>query len=286
MKEAEIMERAIEAFKQQTQIKAKWKATPNQTLDGVIDLYFDKNNPVHFLVEVKREIRNNHLMKLLDIKKRFEHLMVVAENVQPKVKEELQRHNIGYMETNGNIYLRIPPEYFIWIDHKKPKAITKDVNRAFTKTGLKVLFLFLQDEANINRTYREIAALAEVGLGNVNNIIKGLKALRLLVNKNAREYVLAEKKSLLEKWIQAYDDRLKPTIHLGNYRFLNNDAFFKWRNLRLKSDVTFWGGEPAGDLYTNNLNPEILTLYTTETRAEVMKNYRLVPDEKGNVHVY
>jgi hypothetical protein len=128
--------------------------------------------------------------------------------------------------------------------------------------------------------------LAEVGLGNVNNIIKGLQTLRFLVNKNPREYILAEKKNLLERWIQAYDDRLKPTLNLGKYRFVNIDTFFNWRNLTLKTEATLWGGEPAGDLYTNNLNPEILTLYTLETRAELMKNYKLVPDEKGNIQVY
>ena len=29
-----------------------------------------------------------------------------------------------------------------------------------------------------------------------------------------------------------------------------------------------------------------MTLYTTETRNDLIKNYRLIPDEKGNVKAY
>jgi hypothetical protein len=37
---------------------------------------------------------------------------------------------------------------------------------------------------------------------------------------------------------------------------------------------------------TNFLKPAEIILYTTETRNEIIKNYKLIPDEKGNVKVY
>jgi len=286
MKTPEIADVALQALERQTNIKGKWKTAPDKRLDGAVDLYFDRNKPQRFLVEIKKEIRNHHLPKLLEQARRYEHLIVIAENIFPKIKEQLQRNNIAYLETNGNVFLRENKNYFIWIDHHKPPTPAKALNRAFTKTGLKVIFLFLLDQAYVNRPYREIAEKAEVGLGNVNNIMNGLKAARLLVRKNDQEFLLPNKEALLEKWVGAYDERLKPTLHQGNYRFLNQDDFLNWRNLKLQKDETFWGGEPAGDLYTNNLNPEILTLYTTETRVELMRNYRLVPDDGGNVKVY
>jgi hypothetical protein len=54
----------------------------------------------------------------------------------------------------------------------------------------------------------------------------------------------------------------------------------------IKSGKTYWGGEPGADLLTNHLHPAILTLYTEETRTELIKNYRLIPDVDGNVIVY
>lgn len=59
--------------------------------------------------------------------------------------------------------------------------------------------------------------------------------------------------------------------------------FLNWRNLPLDYKVTHWGGEPAADLLTGNLNPEILTLYTTEDRMDIIKKYRLIPDNKGKI---
>jgi hypothetical protein len=36
----------------------------------------------------------------------------------------------------------------------------------------------------------------------------------------------------------------------------------------------------------NGVDKSITIIYTNETRNELMKNYRLIPDEKGNVIVY
>lgn len=280
----EILKKALDAFYAQTQIKAVWRKQAHLDNDGVIDFYFEKK-PHQYTAEVKKEIRNQNLPKLLKAKDHGKPVIVIAENILPQTKEELRKHNIGYLETNGNVYLQKLPTYFIWINDKKPNVLTKEVNRAFTKTGLKVVFLLLVDENFVHKTYRTIADIAEVGLGNVNNIIKGLKDLRLIVQKNDRDLLITNKKAILDRWITAYEQRLKPALHIGNFRFLDNNAIFNWRNLRLH-EQTLWGGEPAGDLFTDNLNPEILTLYTTETLGELMRNYRLVPDEKGNVEVY
>jgi hypothetical protein len=37
---------------------------------------------------------------------------------------------------------------------------------------------------------------------------------------------------------------------------------------------------------TNYLHPAEFTLYTDESRNELIKNYKLIPHEKGNVKVY
>ena len=58
------------------------------------------------------------------------------------------------------------------------------VNRAFTKTGLKVIFHFLLNEEIVNYSYREIARLAEIGLGNVSNVMNGLKQDGYLLKMN------------------------------------------------------------------------------------------------------
>jgi hypothetical protein len=282
-----IAQAAFNALFEKTGLKIDWSEVTDERFDAVADFYFDANKPHRFMVEIKREIRNHHIEHLLQLQKAKSPMIAVAEYILPKTKEALQRNNISYLETNGNIYLKLLPKYFLWIEAKsqQQKILTREVNRAFTKTGLKVVFLLLTDDMFVRQTYRGMAEAADVALGNINNIVNGLKDLRLLIQKNDRELLIPNRKALLDRWIPAYEQRLKPTLHIGNFRFVDQNAFFNWRNLQLQPH-TVWGGEPAGDLYTDNLNPERLVMYTLETRGELMKHYRLIPDDKGNVEAY
>jgi len=287
-KEREIMDAAVKAFQRETGLRAEWAGVNHDRadngVDGELDIFFDQK-PLHFKIEIKTEIRPHHLDRIVHQNKVTGPLIVVAEYIQPKAKTELQQLEIGYIETTGNVFLR-RPRHFILIDTKRETIPVKEVNRAFTKTGLKVIFLFLQDETFVRQPYRTIAAKAGVGLGNVNHIMNGLKAQRILVLKGNDQYFIADKTALLDKWLEAYELRLKPTLHLGNYRFTNREDFFRWNELALDAQKTAWGGEPAGDIYTDYLKPETLTLYTEESKAELMKKYRLIPDAEGNINVY
>lgn len=138
----------------------------------------------------------------------------------------------------------------------------------------------------INNTYREIAELTDTGIGTLNNIFNGLKEEGFLIPLTKNELQMENKKKLLDKWVMEYEKRLKPTLAIGTFRFLNKDDFYNWKDIPLKKGKTIWGGEPAGDLLTNYLRPEELTLYTDEERSDLMKNYRLVPDLEGNIKVF
>lgn len=285
MKEDEIIQIAIENLQNNVGITADWKKLDEREFDGRITIKVE-DQVLNFNAEIKQELRNHQLPQIFDQANNFHPLMVIAKHIFPKIKEEFRHRQIAYLETNGNIFLH-QNSITIWIDTKKPIQLAKEKgNRAFTKTGLKVLFYFLLNENFINQPYREIARETNVGLGNINNIMNGLKEMGFLLKQDKDQNRLINKKELLTKWIDAYDERLKPAISIGTYRFLNEDDFFNWRKLKLTNGKTWWGGEPAGDLLTNYLRPEELTIYTNEARNELIRNYRLIPDEKGNVRVY
>ena len=67
---------------------------------------------------------------------------------------------------------------------------------------------------------------------------------------------------------------------------MKEDDLLAWKDLKLDTTKTVWGGQPAGDLLTNYLHPAEFTIYTDESRNELIKNYKLIPDEKGNLKVY
>ncbi len=288
MLETEIVHIALENLQKNTHILGVWKnyeIGDNKKIDGEITFNID-NQQVKIFTEVKRTIRNYQLNNITDIASAHKPFLLVAEHLFPKIKEELRQRDISYLEANGNIYLK-GQGLFFWIDNQKPLEQEKEkINRAFTKTGLKVIFLFLQNEEYVNYPYREIARMAEIGLGNVTNVMNGLKQDGYLLKLNKDEYRLVNKKELLDKWIPAFAEKLQPSLHIGNFRFLKEEEYKNWKNLALIPGKTYWGGEPAGDILTNYLKPEILTLYTEENRNDLIKNYRLVPDPKGKVKVY
>ena len=103
------------------------------------------------------------------------------------------------------------------------------------------------------------------------------------IGEVSRESILYD---IFDKWVEVYEEKLKPTIKIGTFRFLNQGDFVNWRQINLQEEKTYWGAEPAADILTNYLKPQELTIYTTETRNELIKNYKLIPDETGNVKAY
>jgi len=289
-RDAEIAELALDNLKLHTGIDAEWAGQPahkipNLEVDGKIVFPY-KDKLLVFDAEIKKELRPPHLAKMIELQRRTKHLIVVAEYIHPTLKKELRDEGIAYLETNGNIFLK-EDNLWLWLEpNKTEKPATIATGRAFAKTGLRLIFHFLVDEKLINETYRTIAAKTGVGFGNINFIITDLREQGFLLPMNKDTYILARKKELLDKWMQGYKERLKPTLEIGTFRFGDPLMNNTWGNLLLEPGKTWWGGEPAGGLMTNYLKPEIFTLYTTEKRIDAIKNYRLIPDKNGNVNLY
>ena len=285
MKELDIIQTAIENIKNLTGINARWVKTDNDFHDGILTVNV-RGNEIVFDAQVKKELRYHHLHDITNRIGVDKPIIIVAAKIFPKIKEELRENNIAYLEANGNMFIEREGTV-VWLDGNKPLRGTKEkTNRAFTKTGIKTIFHFLLDEDLINDTQRQIANTVGIGLGNIIYIFNGLKELGFLVRLNNNEYKLLEKRRLLDKWMEAYREKLKPDLEIGTFRFLKEQDFTNWRKIPLDNMKTWWGGEPAGDMLTDHLRPEELTLYTLETRQELMKHYRLVPDVAGNIKVY
>ena len=284
MEERIIIERALDNLQKQTGIIATWRP-PGGKGNGEIEFIYNEK-PYRMPVEVKKEVRAHQLGKLFDLKKQLKKVMVVAEYIYPKLKEELRTEGIAYLETNGNIFIK-EGKLFLWVDNLKtePKE-TGATGRAFAKTGLKLLFHFLIDEDLLNLTYREIARRTGIGFGNINFIMTDLKEQRFLLNINKDKYKFARKDELLQKWVRTYNEKLKPALEIGTFRFVNQEKYFNWKDIDLKPGETYWGGEPAGGILTDYLQPEQYTLYTTETRGDIIKRYQLAPQKDGDVKVY
>jgi hypothetical protein len=285
MNRQEIIHLALENLEKKAQIKAKWIPSTKSKLDGKLILKIEKTH-TEYNVVIKNELRSHHLPQIELLNKENPPFMLVAGRLFPTIKEQLRQGNIAYLEANGNMFIKSKSN-LIWMDGSDPIRLKNETeSRAFTKTGLKVVLLFLLDEKWLNKTYRQIADQAGTTIGNITHIFNGLKKESLLLSLSKKEYKLNNKTLLFDKWIAAYELKLKPALKIGTFRFLKEEDFLNWKNVHLQKEKSYWGGEPAGDLLTNYLRPAELTLYTTESRNDLIKNYKLIPDDKGNVKVY
>jgi len=284
MNEDDIVNNALIQLNQKAGLAGCWMPA-NAELDGEMDLSFE-NKKLHLYIEVKNELRNHQLPRLIEMARKYQPLMVVADRIFPTLKEILRENKIGYLDGAGNIYVNTP-EQLIWLDgNKHTEAVKPLTNRAFTKTGLRTVFYLLLHQDRINWPYRDLATATNVGLGNINNIITGLKEAGFILPVNKKEVILQNKKALLDRWIAGYRETLKPALHLGNFRFWNDKNFTERENLPIKTGETIWGGEPAAEWLTNYLNPEILTIYTEEKRAALVPKWKIMPAENGNIRFY
>ena len=276
MKE-EIINTAINQIQNIAGLTVKWKNHGN--LDGQL-IFKIEGKEITFTAIIKKELRQYQLNELLQLHQQYKNLIVVAENIFPKIKTDLKTHQIAWLETNGNMFLKRNGIYYFVDTNKNTTNQKNNANRAFTKTGLKVVFHLLINKDLVNKTQREIAKITGVALGNIPQVIDGLKETTYLLPLNNKEYVWQNRRELLQRWIDKYATVLRPKLKKNNYTLKGN-----WKELKLNNELAIWGGEPAADILTNHLRPEKFILYTREDKLNLMKNYHLIPKENGEIEV-
>lgn len=288
--EREIIITAVENLKNNTGLDARFKPMLGDAtyMDGALIVMIGDKKLV-WRIECKNHITLNFMAAIVDLKnqKLFGNdKLIIAEHIYPNDRKKMQELGINYADATGNAFLK-RGNVFILIDGlKRQVEAEKNVNRAFANAGLKVLFYILFDKTNINKTIRDIAANTGTALDTVHKTINALAQMKHLIKINEKESILTDTKALFEQWIQAYNQKLKPKLFTGNFRFALKEDEKNWDKIIFTENDTVWGGENAGAIMTNYLNPEIFTIYTTCNKAELAKKYKLIPDTNGNVKVY
>ncbi|MCY1520390.1 Transcriptional regulator, AbiEi antitoxin, Type IV TA system [compost metagenome] len=277
---------ALLRFEKHTGIEAHF--TPNQGVENFTDgLIRFMDNRFHdvFRVEFKHEVRNHHLPALLKLKESSHHpFILIGQTIFPSVKEYLRKQGINYIDMAGNANIQTE-EALIYIDGQKWQDETHPMllNRAFTKTGLRVVFILLTDKKATGYSNRLLAELAGVSVGAVNHALSGLQTMGFLQKVNKTMNCIDSREALLERWISGFQERLKPTLHLGNFRI--KGGVDNWETIRLDTN-SYWSGEAAAYRLRNHLLPKTLTVYTGMDKLAFMKQHQLIPDTEGNLSLY
>jgi len=283
-KKTAILEQATKAILDKTGMQITYKPH-GKASDSGYDIVF-QNRDMLFLVECKTYVQAYQVDEIAKKATPVHPIMVIAEHIAAPAREQLRKKGIAYLEANGNAFIN-NKQTTIFLDGNKPIKGTKPVaNRAFTKTGLKAVFHLLNDPAAITRTYRQLAEETKVALGNVKYIMDGLEEAGFILPLDKRNVALKNKKALLERWIAGYRETLKQDLYKKTFRIAKKEKRDHWRDIDVKELNMQWGGEAAGELMTNYLKANELTLYTPGFTAKQGSTIGLIPDKDGDVQLY
>ena len=299
--EKTVLEAAIAAVHRTAGIELKAKAEVkrgNIIIDAEITIGGQKNKV--YAAEVKKWAQQaNFGVMVNQVQQLPGKGMLVADYIDPKMADRLRGLDIPYIDTFGNAYINDKPIYIFVKTTKsqgqaqanrehnlKGMLKTATRGRAFNPTGLKVVYAFMKNEKLLNAPYREIAAQADVALGTVGWVMNDLKQGRYLVEIPHKKRRLKNKKDLLEKWVTAYLEKLRPKLFVGTYTAENEYWWQEFNYLKTEYDAQ-WGGEVAAAKLTGYLRPEKVIVYLPKFGGEdLFQKQRFRKDPNGNIQVF
>jgi len=207
--------------------------------------------------------------------------LLITEYVNANIAARLKKMDIQFIDTVGNAYLNEPPVFIYIRGNGPPENLqTRGLRRVFQPTGLKIIFAFLCNPNLVNAPYRDVAKAVNVALGTVGWVMRDLKEGGYLLGMGKRGRRLANKKKLLERWVMAYPEKLRPKLVMGKYTAPNQDWY---KDVQLNNYQGYWGGEVAAAKLRTFLKPEIVTIYTAEVNHHLLLDKRLRKAPEGNI---
>ena len=282
-----ILQLALEALKKNVHLEVREVRAEELARDRGIDYLLRmeiRGKEIHYYAEIKRNVTiAGQILRQLRKINENQKVLLVTTYVNPQMAVELKDNGQEFIDTAGNAYIDQPDVYIFVRGNKPPEiALPTPQKGAFKPTGLKVVYAFLCNAGLENKPYRDIAVQANVALGTVGWAMRELKEQGYILDMGKRGKKIMQRGTLLQRWVEAYPERLKPKHVLG--RFQGDQGW--WERINLRPDIALWGGEVAAAKLTNYLKPQIITLYTTE---QALNNFllenRLRKDPKGNVEI-
>lgn len=248
-------------------------------------------NNNQFVVIGKTEIRTSNkglvFGEIDDLKKNTKKpIVAIAKFIAADIATELKEKGINYIDRAGNAYIK-QGKLFLYITGQKPeKPANFNQSRAFQESGIKLIFQLLTQPDDLQLSYRNLASKTGIALGSVSIILKELEDLKFVVRAKNKRY-LKNKEQLLERWIIAFNDVLRPRLLKKRFRFSNKDNYRQWKNIELEKikGNNVWGGEPGAALLTQQLQPQNYTIYTNGGWQLVANELKLIPDTEGDVEI-
>jgi len=274
--EQEILTYALEAFAQETGLQITIVARKPRQKDRIGPKRVARPDVIlelegrEYTAEIKPWAQHAPVGAVIDMVKRHQTGILVADYVNPTMANRLREQNVFFIDAAGNAFIDTHNCHIVIKGNRNPKALDQQAKphkrRAFTAAGLKVTYALLCHPQLANKPYRDIAEAAGVALGTVGKVIEDLMQTGFLIERDTGERRLIRREHLLQTWVERYPAMLRHKLHMGYFQAPRADW---WQDFPIHDVDGLWGGEIAAAHYTRYLKPAVATVYLP--KAELRK---------------
>lgn len=288
--ETDPLSAAIRAVEGHARIEARpWHSHADRLhADGIAEIHL-QGEMLRQPYEVKR-VLSSATMQMLAIRRREskDGLLLVAPHVNGPQADKLRDADIHFIDAAGNVFLKKGRAYVL-VTGRKPASLTSagERSRAFQSSGLKLIFGLLTDPhlnmqsnalALVSRPYRQIGAATGLPHSTIGWIMPDLIRQGYVIEAGKDTRLLVARRRLLERWVVAYGERLRPGLVLG--RFQPPTAAW-WKEAVLDSGL--WTGEVAAAILTRYLKPGTTAIFSPSPANDFILRHGLKMDPRGDV---
>jgi hypothetical protein len=265
---------------------------PLPDTDALVDIETDRG-VLGFVLEVKPVLKRPIPQHLSALRRQTQrHLLLVSEYVNASVAESLKQEGINFIDCQGNAYINVPGFIYVDIRGGKPQVKAEKRHTAlFQPKGLQLLFILLTDRSAINQTTRVLRARAGISLERTVSAMKELKDKGLIHEIEKKQYQFRDRRSLFERWLADYGDRLRPSLALGSFRMppsvQSQVPEILTRVFANQPDSHAIGGSLGAHLLTSYYRGHTSEIFIrSESLDEVKRGLRLIPGRDTNVTLF
>jgi hypothetical protein len=280
MQEAQLIHRAVENLYATSGIIGDVQeetAPPATAIDGFLRL-MHKAHTVRVPFISKRHLTMDHVAWLKSLPERA---VVVFAEASNNVKEQLRENNLSYLEVSGNAFLSLD-NFFLFIDTAKTARSTADKSsKAFSKTGLKIVYSILSNTNALETNYRNLAELSGTSIDSVGRVLHELVADKYLVKTGNRGFSITNNQRLLKDWAIIFNKTLRPKLKARVFDF--HDDSIDIRSLLHQDTGGFIGGELAAESMENQLISRKANVYVEGSFVDFALKNNLKPAKNGRI---
>ncbi len=213
--------------------------------------------------------------------------ILVAPYVSPRMGAYLAERGVNFVDEVGNCRVMLDEGYLALVEGRKPprRAVLQEGIRA---PGYQVLFALLADPDLLAGTVREIAAAAGVGKTTAAKMIRRLRQERLIAPAD-RGHRLLRPSKLVDRWLIAYNDVVRPHLFVDCYRTADADPAALVDRiegvLEREGIAGVWGGGVALDRITSWYRGPSTVLLLPEVPAGFAQLLRALPAGDGDLTI-